>query len=152
MERGLRVNLACGEKHWPGFENVKEANLLELPYDDQSVDEIHLIHVFEHLPRGEIYVYLEEWKRALKVGGLLVIEVPCLNKIAEMVLAGETNPQKTLAGIYGNVFKDDPYMWHRWCYTEWELKEVLKDWEVEIMPPVFHYPERDIRAECRRIK
>lgn len=152
MEKSIRVNLACGEKHWPGFDNLKEVDLLNIPYEDGSVDEIHLIHVFEHLPRKKINRYLKEWSRALKPEGLLVLEMPCLDKIAKLILDGEDNPQLTLLGIFGNVLKDDELMWHRWCYTEKELATVLSGWEIEFKNPVYHYEKRDMRVECRRKK
>lgn len=150
MEKPIRVNLACGDKHWPGFVNLDNPDLLNLEYDDESVDELHLIHVFEHLPRAKIYLYLKEWQRVLKPGGLLVLEMPLLDKICQMVLDGEKNQQLTLLGIFGNVHKDDPLMWHRWCYAKWELEKVLDGWITEFKDPVFHFEKRDIRIECRR--
>lgn len=150
MEEAVRVNLACGEKHWPGFKNLREVDLLNIPFGDESVDEIHLIHVFEHLPRRNIHLYLMEWWRALKPNGLLVLEMPCMDKIAKLILDGEEDQQLTLLGIFGTIHKDDPLMWHQWCYTKKELQKVLIGWEVEFKTPVYHYPQRDIRIECRR--
>ena len=125
-ERPIKLHLGCGNKHWPGFKNHdSETDLRSLPYDDCSVDEIHLIHVFEHLPRAKIGFYLAEWRRVLKPGGLLVLEMPCLDKIARMILDGEENYQMTLFGLFGDATKG-PLMEHKWCYTEKELKLVME--------------------------
>lgn len=48
----------------------------QLPYKDESVDEIHAYHFFEHLTGELIRFTLYECQRVLKVGGLLFIVVP----------------------------------------------------------------------------
>lgn len=153
MERLVKLNLGCGDKHWPGFINHDcEVDLKNLPYKDESVDEIHLIHVFEHLPRQEVGEFLLEWKRVLKKDGLLVMEMPSLKKIAELITRGVTNQAFTLFGIFGDE-RQGPLMAHKWCYTPEELEKVLKviGFDCEHKDPVFHYKERDLRVEARKV-
>lgn len=155
MEKPVRLHLGCGvgtnEKYWPGFTNHDaEVDIKNLPYGDGEVDEIHLIHVFEHLPRTEIDEFLNEWKRVLKPGGLLAMEMPSLDKIAKLISDGATNPHLTLFGIFGDVRDEDVLMHHRWCWGEFELAQVLSGWDVTFPPPVYHIEKRDLRVEARR--
>lgn len=47
---------------------------MSLPFEDDSVDTIHASHVLEHLQKP--HVHLEEWFRALRVGGTMILMVP----------------------------------------------------------------------------
>jgi hypothetical protein len=87
----LRLHLGCGEQRFEGYVNVDypadrhnvmtvrpdlEADLVELSFPDDSVDEIRLHHVFEHFSRVVALGLLIRWRQWLKAGGLLVIETP----------------------------------------------------------------------------
>jgi ubiquinone/menaquinone biosynthesis C-methylase UbiE len=152
----LRVHLGCGDKYWPGFVNVDgftdcdiQSDIKKLPFKDGEVSEIHLIHVFEHIHRMDCEGALKDWNRCLKDGGKLVIEVPCLDKIAQMIVDGEKNLAFTLFGLFGDVRLNRPEMLHQWCWSKKELKEVLEAngfVNIEVVEPLFHYPIRDIRV------
>lgn len=155
----IRLNLGSGKHPWPNAINVdydERADIVgpidSLPFEDESVNEIYAIHLFEHLNRTELDKPLNEWKRVLKKGGKLILEMPCLTRIAEMVLEGESDPKKTLFGIFGDVREKSPYMRHQWCYTEKEIKLILEEFgfSVEISEPVFHYVNRDMRATATK--
>ena len=154
----MRVHLGCGDKYWPGFVNVDgytkcdvQSDIKELPFTDGEVSEIHLIHVFEHLPRMECDKALKEWRRVLKSGGKLVIEVPCMDKIAKMIVDGEENIVFTLFGIFGDVRLNRPEMLHQWCWSKKEIKSVLEAHNfvnIEVTEPFFHFEKRDMRVVC----
>lgn len=152
----MKVHLGCGSKYWPGFVNVDgftdcdiQSDIKKLPFNDGEVSEIHLIHSFEHISRMECDLALKDYFRCIKSGGKLVIEVPCLDKIAQMIVDGEENLVMTLFGIFGDVRLGRPEMLHQWCWSKKELKQVLEASgfeNIEIMEPLFHYPKRDIRV------
>ncbi len=156
MEGFTRLNLGSGKHPWPNAVNVdfdERADIVgpvdSLPdFQDESVDEIYAIHLFEHLDRKEIGKPLAEWKRVLKKGGKLILEMPCMDKIAQMIVNGEDNVKKTLFGIFGDIREPSPYMRHQWCYTMKEIKLVLEEFgfAVEVTEPVFHFKPRDMRA------
>ena len=135
----MRLHLGSGQYHWPGFKNLDEETNLKNLSQYYKVDEIHCIHLFEHLPRLEIDQYLQEWHATLKDGGYLIMELPSLDKIAQMIVDGEKNPRLTLMGIFGDPRdrKERPLMRHEWAWTEHELRSVLEanGFEVEFQPP-----------------
>ncbi len=151
----IRLNLGSGRHPWPNAINKdydERADMVgpvtELPeFEDGSVDEIYAIHLFEHLDRMKIDPVLAEWNRVLKVGGKLVIEVPCLDKIAQLILNGVEDCRLTLFGIFGDIREPSPYMLHKWCYTEKELSRIISEsgFSVVVSEPIYHIKARDMR-------
>lgn len=87
-ENRVKLNLGCGNDIIPGYINIDKYNntggvdincdIMELPFEDGTVDEIYISHVFEHIPINDTYIALDEWHRVLKVGGTLEIRIPDL--------------------------------------------------------------------------
>ncbi len=125
------------------------ADIRHLPFADNEVDEIQGIHCFEHLHRMDAPNALKEWKRVLKPGGELVLEMPCLDSIIQMVKDGELDYRMTLFGLYGDPREPGDFMTHRWG---WSKKELIQELEItgfkqiSIETPIFHYPQRDMRS------
>lgn len=157
----MRIHLGCGDKFWPGFVNCDKFNTLadvlcdvnKLEFKDGEAEEIHAIHLFEHLPRLTVEDTLKEWLRVLKPGGKLVMELPCLDKMAQMILDKEQNIRLTLLGLYGDPRDQRAGMEHKWGWTyhelEWQLKGVGFV-DVTFPEPKFHIPKRDMRVEARK--
>jgi hypothetical protein len=84
---GLRLNLGCGQKRFDGYINVDRFGEPDLrhdlesvpwPWSDDSVSEIIMEHVLEHLGR-DATVYLDIWKEIYRVcqdGATIRIAVP----------------------------------------------------------------------------
>jgi hypothetical protein len=84
---GLRLNLGCGMKRFDGYINVDRFGEPDLrhdlesvpwPWPDDSVDEIIMEHVLEHLGR-DATVYLDIWKEMYRVcrdGATIRVIVP----------------------------------------------------------------------------
>lgn len=164
----VKLNLGAGSIRWPGFLAVDQADnwsgippdiaadLRSLPFDSGSVDEAHAIHVIEHFSRGETEKLLLEWKRVLKPGGLLVIECPCLDKIAVNLTDCEGDDSMwarlTLLGLYGEYWHGSA-MQHLWCFSLREITTILDRLgftDIKTMEPKFHLKERDMRVEARK--
>jgi predicted SAM-dependent methyltransferase len=91
----IRLNLGCGDKPLPGFDNLDRKTgqeIYPLAYADESVDEIRASHVLEHFGHAEVLPVLKDWARVLKPGGLMRIAVPNFQWIAENYLAGNDIP------------------------------------------------------------
>ena len=50
----------------------------ELPFNNDSVSLIHCSHLIEHLSPTELYSFLKEIDRVLKINGILVVSTPML--------------------------------------------------------------------------
>jgi ubiquinone/menaquinone biosynthesis C-methylase UbiE len=152
----MRLHLGAGVYYWPGFVNVDlvgdqdiVSDVKKLDLEDDSADEIHAIHILEHIHRMEADDVLKEWRRVLKKGGKLVLELPCLTKIAKLIVNGEKNMRLTLLGLYGDPREKKPYMEHKWGWSEEELGASLIEAgfrDIEFLSPVFHLEARDMRV------
>jgi predicted SAM-dependent methyltransferase len=79
---------------------------LELPFADNSFDEVHCIHVLEHLTRDKPPVMMDEMYRVLASGGVLYVEVPdfkgTVAKLAAAFMeADEHEIHKWTTSVYG---------------------------------------------------
>ncbi|WP_269624011.1 class I SAM-dependent methyltransferase [Prochlorococcus marinus] len=83
----IKLNLGCGEKRFPGYLNVDKFGTPDLkhdlesfpwPWEANSVSEIALIHVLEHLGKEtEVYFGIfKEMYRVCKHGSKIQIIVP----------------------------------------------------------------------------
>jgi len=97
-----KLDIGCGtpdewiEGDWIRVDPyVKEADIRkpawDLPFGDNSIDEIHSSHVLEHLYKEQVVLTLKEWFRVLKVGGKLTIFVPDLEWCCNWWLNHQTN-------------------------------------------------------------
>lgn len=166
----MKLNLGCGKKIWPGFVNVDFENnhssikpdvscdlTGRLPFEDDSADEAHAYHVLEHFLPYQVPEILLEWKRVLKPGGLIVIEVPCFDKIMRMfahkVIDGQGIGLDWKQWLYGDPGCKDVSMLHKWCFSIEELGDTLYDAgfeDVKLEPAQTHVPKRDMRMTGRK--
>lgn len=166
VAEGINLNLGCGRKIWPNFVNIDfpsnwsgkkpdiECDLRDIPLEDNYADSAYAIHVLEHFYRWETDKVLKEWHRVLKVGGKLVIEVPCMDKVIGLFnhFIQKKQPidsQMTLWALYGDPGYEEPNMVHKWCFFAQELVHEMKEAgfsNVEYSDPEYHVRARDIRV------
>jgi predicted SAM-dependent methyltransferase len=160
-EGAVRLNLGCGKRPLDGYVNVDlaDADVIHdltqpLPFDAGVADEVRAIHVFEHFYRYECEAILADWVRVLKPGGVLVLELPCLDKVIQLFnwhiqLSKPVPTNLTLWGLYGDPIYRDPAMVHRWCYSCDELGGLMEaaGLTVSFKEATTHQPIRDMRAE-----
>lgn len=123
-----------------------------IPLPDACATEIEAIHIWEHLYRWECEDTIDEWRRLLRAGGLLIMEMPDLFKICQNVVdgrKGKKHPdQLHMWGIYGDPRECDPLMVHRWGWTFTTLAPFLEDHgfvKVREEPTQYHSVGRDFR-------
>lgn len=83
----MKINIGCNEWKLDGFINIDidpnvnpdmVADGMNLPFENESVDEIYAGHMLEHYALTE--KPLNEWYRVLKPGGKITITVPDVEK------------------------------------------------------------------------
>lgn len=159
---GPKLNIGCGKIRWPGWIAIDHAgadincDVKAIPLPDNYADAACAIHVLEHLYEWDGVMALHEWKRVLKPGGKLILELPCMNKIAwyisECVKQNATMaPSMTWLALWGDPRHRDPYMCHRWGYSVEMLIKLLREVgfkEIRSTEPRYHFPVRDMRLEA----
>lgn len=116
----LRLHLGCGGTYLEGYRNIdlppenhgvqegirpdEFADITQLDYRANSVDEIRLHHVFEHFERPTALRLLIDWHTFLRPGGLLWIETPDFRRSALAFLLRPTSGSrlKVLRHLYGS--------------------------------------------------
>jgi ubiquinone/menaquinone biosynthesis C-methylase UbiE len=98
----------------------------------------------------EIPDVLGEWKRVLKNGGCLVLELPCKDKVFHHIrTAKKFAHDTTMNAFYGDITTTrGEHDLHKWLWSKDELafaldKAGFRDLRSE--KPLFHVPDRDMR-------
>ncbi len=117
-----RLEIGPGFERLPGFETLNAVadqftdhvgDARNLPFPDESFDEVYSSHCIEHIEWHQVEATLVEWARVLKVGGVLEVHtvnaVPLMRAIIELEETGETSLK---AGSWRReLHKGDPYLW-----------------------------------------
>jgi SAM-dependent methyltransferase len=168
----MKLNVGCGKRVMDGWTNCdivrnpeapRDPEVLchakEIPLPDESADTLMAVHVFEHFYRWEVDEVLTEWRRLLKPGGQLILELPnlvkcCQNYLSGRVKGGKDPDQLARWGIYGDPRTGDKFMCHPWGYSPEELISILVAAgfrDVRETPTQYHpagRQHRDMRIEA----
>jgi beta-1,4-mannosyl-glycoprotein beta-1,4-N-acetylglucosaminyltransferase len=152
-----KLNIGCGDALLPGYLNTDlynpnaqvKADATKLPFPNGRFEEVISIQVFEHLPCQEAMNILTEWKRVLKPGGKLVIEVPNIQELCKNFESADKQARyRILDCIYGTTFPKTPHL-YGW------YPEILNDHLIYIgMEKIIFSPAQvyhwgyNMRVEC----
>lgn len=95
----------------------------KIPLDTESVDEIHLGDVVEHIPQWEMSETMGEWNRLLKMGGIVHGSMPNLDRVMRDYAAGTLAFKDALSSLYG--WADTKWQQHYTTYTKETLTELM---------------------------
>lgn len=109
----LKLNLGAGDSSFEGFTSVDKydeaadvrADICELPFDDNTVDEIKCYQTIEHIPYNQSEDMFREMFRVLKPGGFAHIECPDIMFAAREIIKSGDIDQKWIQHIYGEYFR-----------------------------------------------
>jgi predicted SAM-dependent methyltransferase len=161
---GVKLNLGSGKIDWDGWINVDlekgdlRCDLRQLDLPNDHADMAIAVHVIEHFYAWEIPALLAEWKRVLKPGAKLVLELPCMDKVInylhECVQQNiPISPSFSWFVFWGDPKHHDPLMVHKWGYTQQMIEtELAAAGFVDIVftEPRYHFPMRDMRVEAMK--
>lgn len=97
----------------------------DLPFEDESVSEIVMFHVLEHIPYYRQNKALTEISRILKSGGKFVVAVPDTIETARLLVDAKTEEEEKWAVrlLYGT--QRNEFSHHFVGFTRRSLKETL---------------------------
>jgi hypothetical protein len=134
------------------------ANILEVQFDDNSLAEIMLIHVIEHMNFRDVAPLVERFRHWLKPGGQLILEFPDVIKVARFLLDMKNDPVALrespygLRGFYGGHASPRGHE-HRWGWTGATMADLLRQQgftQIHIERARFHNRKRDVRVRAIR--
>lgn len=173
---GLKIHFACGKHVMDGWYNMdavrhpaakrdpellfemrfKDGELVErIPLKDGCAEELFAAHIIEHFARYDVDAVVAEWKRLLRQGGRLILELPNLEAACRNLLAGMSD-QMAMFPIYGDAGWKSPYMLHKYGYTPKTITALLAFHgfdNITLLPPVTHRARanRDMRVEAVKV-
>jgi predicted SAM-dependent methyltransferase len=135
----LKIHLGCQEKYLEGYVNIdlppsqhtaqevkadQYADVRELTYEADTVDEIRTHHMLEHFSRQESLVLLSRWHKWLKLGGIVHIETPDFEESARKFLKSSRHDQQILGRhIFGS--HEAEWAYHKDFWSEDKFRFVL---------------------------
>lgn len=131
----IKLNLGCWTRdfgkdwiHIDGgtFPHVHSHDIVNLPFENESVDLIYASHVFEYFDREEGMQVLQKWYKKLKIGGILRIAVPDFESMAKLYIEKKIPLAKFLGPLYGKMSMDDNTIYHKTVYDFDSLKSCLE--------------------------
>jgi len=134
VDKGIiKLNLGCDRYHkregWINVDidsNIKPdlvADVRDLPYEDNSIDEIYSSKILEHFP--DYKEGLREWYRVLKPKGRITIIVPNARALRMKFLRGEIPSEDALMRIVGS-FDVRELLGHHTIWWRRKLREEVE--------------------------
>ena len=169
--KDIKLNLGAGGINYPGYLSVDKFDPradIELDISDlsgfanNSVSEILASHVFEHLNPYHALAILTEWRRVLKPGGKLIMEMPDILKLCERFVTANTGDRYgILNAIYGSVNTTDqgtpdqitsPHLFGWWPQSLFDHLTNSGYVNIEFMDEQIPHPQSNLRVEaCKPI-
>jgi len=127
----------------------KKALIDDLPFENDSLNEVILIQVLEHIPAYNVSKVLNETCRVLKRGGCLIVGVPDVVETAKILVNATTAEEedwciRLIHGTQRNKFS------HHFCgYIPRTLKQLLFEHgfgDFKDLPNINFYPSFHIAA------
>ena len=187
----IKLNLGCGKNPLLGYTNIDmddletmkerypsrefregveilQYDILDLPYEDNSVDEVRSESMLEHMSFLEEPKLFYEVKRVLRAGGIFNMSVPNFEKLFELFLAAKDewkefyrNDEEAIAtvhwfgqyeysldqrwgyltaSIFGNQNGEGQF--HKNAYTPGKIEAIFKHLDFEVVEiSHFHWKE-----------
>lgn len=162
----IKLNIGAGGINYPGFLSVDfydkradiKMDITKLDFPDNSVDEILASHVFEHLNPYHCLDILKDWRRVLKPGGKLVMEMPDIEQLCKRFVTASTGERYgILNAVYGSVNTTgeggpdnitSPHLFGWWPQSLHDHLWNAGYTNIEFMDEKIPHPESNLRVEA----
>jgi predicted SAM-dependent methyltransferase len=119
----VRLNIGAGDHKVPGYVAIDKydraadilADVCHLPCRDESIDEILMMQVIEHVPYHLEAQMFKELRRVLRPGGTLLTECPDIEYIAADIVASGDITENWIFNIFGQTYRP----WDQRRYSDW---------------------------------
>lgn len=129
----MKLNLGCGGDVKRGYINIDlyadvpgvfRLDIESLPYVTNSIAEIFVQDVIEHISHRKTLQVLRHWCSLLMPSGVLEIRCPDARKQAELFLSGFWDVETYALMVYGG--QDFEGNQHKTCFTRESLEATLR--------------------------
>ena len=134
----MKLNLASGQMYLEGYVNVdnksmyhgsmkvdKEADIFELQWEENSVDEIILSHFAMYIGYKEMEGLLKRWFSWLKKDGKISIETGNVKAVAKHIVESTTPSEINGSNGVMQLFGWETTAGHKWAWCPETLGELL---------------------------
>jgi predicted SAM-dependent methyltransferase len=133
----MKLNIGCGKRnfgkdwiHIDGsrYEHIHSHDVINLPFDEDSVDIIYASHVFEYFDREEANDVLKIWRKCLKQNGILRLAVPNFEMYAKLYIENKITLDNCVGPLYGKwQMNEGNIIYHKTTYDFKSLKKLLEN-------------------------
>ena len=132
----IKLNLGCWTRNfgsdWTHIDgchlpHIVSHDIVNLPYENNSVDTIYASHVFQYFNRQDGLELLKKWFSKIKDGGTLRIAVPDFKSMVTLYLNGGYSLDSFLGPLYGKMQMDEEIIYHKSTYDFESLSKMLEE-------------------------
>lgn len=130
----IKLNLGCGWRNFGAewihidggdYPHLRSKDIVNLPFEDNSVDLIYASHVLEYFDRQQAEELLEKWYAKLKPGGIIRLAVPDFGQMAYLYTNKQIPLDQFLGPLYGKMLMGDQTIYHKTAYDFLSLSLLL---------------------------
>lgn len=135
MSDEILLALGCGWRNYGNkwahidggdYDHLDSKDIVDLPYEDETVDLIYASHVLEYFDREGAIEVLKEWYSVLKPGGKIYLSVPDFSVMARMYECEEIPLHRFIGPLYGKMQMGKETIYHKMVYDYSSLGELLR--------------------------
>jgi len=168
--KNIKLNLGSGGVHIDGYLSVdlkdKRTHILmdacKMTFKDNSVSEIIASHLFEHISPYKALDTLVHWKKILKPGCKLIMEMPDIEALCKAFInANKEQRYGFLNCVYGAVNTTSegeqsditsPHLWGWYPEILFDLMSQAGFVDIVFMPEQIPHPGFNFRVEAKKSK
>lgn len=139
-----KEDILSGKFHTKEVVTDAYGDVFNLPFDKNSLEEVRLVQVFEHLTFEEGERALKYWLTKLADGGKLHLDIPDLDGTIGIYL---TDPEWSTRLLFGS--QRNQYGQHKSMYNKKTIKEKLEKAgykNIAFLPNIHFYPAFAVEA------